>query len=95
MKKVFPILVCIVTTLLVACNNDSNKEDNSKSDRFLIQVGGLYGYIDNKGTIIINPQFDEACPFSEGLASVEIGDKWGYIDKTGKYVCNTPQNLDH
>lgn len=35
------------------------------------------------GQIVINPQFDEAQPFSEGLAAVRIGDdetgKWGFI----------------
>ena len=35
------------------------------------------------GTIVINPQFDEAGSFSDGLAMVRIGDfrtgKWGYI----------------
>ena len=42
--------------------------------------------------IVINPQFDWAEPFSEGLARVLIGGigtgKWGFIDKTGHYVIN-------
>ena len=36
----------------------------------------------------IKPQFDDAMPFSEGLARVAIGDRWGYIDKSGEYVIN-------
>jgi hypothetical protein len=44
------------------------------------------------GQIVINPQFDAADAFSEGLAAVRIGDdktgKWGFIDETGKYVVN-------
>jgi hypothetical protein len=44
------------------------------------------------GTMVINPQFDEAQPFSEGLAAVRIGGeedgKWGFIDKSGKFVIN-------
>ena len=35
------------------------------------------------GTIVVNPQFDDARAFSDGLAAVSIGDKWGFIDKTG------------
>ena len=31
------------------------------------------------GAIVIDPQFDYAYPFSEGLAAVFIGGKWGYI----------------
>lgn len=42
------------------------------------------------GRLVINPQFDSAGPFSEGLAPVRIGDsktgKWGFIDKQGAMV---------
>ena len=40
------------------------------------------------GTIVINPQFDDASSFSDGLALVRIGDKSGFIDKTGSVVIN-------
>ena len=44
------------------------------------------------GLIVINPQFDEAGPFIDGLASVRIGNfdtgKYGFVDKQGKYVVN-------
>jgi hypothetical protein len=37
------------------------------------------------GRFVINPQFDEADRFSDGLAAVRIGDdktgKWGYISR--------------
>jgi hypothetical protein len=46
------------------------------------------GFIDKTGKIIINPQFDDAWGFREGLAKVWIGKKLGYVDKTGKYVWN-------
>jgi WG containing repeat len=49
-----------------------------------------YGYIDRTGTFVINPQFDFANKFTEGLAKVRIGKgndwKLGYINKDGKYV---------
>ena len=44
--------------------------------------------MDKNGKIIINPQFDSASKFSDGLTWVMIGNKIGYIDKTGKYVIN-------
>ena len=37
------------------------------------------GFIDKTGHYVINPQFDLADSFSDGLARVRIGDKWGYI----------------
>ena len=36
--------------------------------------------------MVIQPQFDEAYEFSEGLAAVLVGDTWGYVDKTGALV---------
>lgn len=44
-----------------------------------------WGYLDAGFNVAIEFQFDEANPFSEGLAAVKKG-KWGYIDKTGKQI---------
>ena len=51
-------------------------------------IGDRWGYIDKAGKYVINPQFDDAWPFEDGLALVEIDGKWGVIDKSGKYVIN-------
>ena len=50
------------------------------------RVGGTYSYIDKSGKPVIQPQFDWADSFSNGLARVKMGYKWGYIDKTGKLI---------
>jgi hypothetical protein len=47
---------------------------------------GKYGFIDSTGKIITAPVYDDARPFSNGLAAVRHGYMWGYIDKTGKEV---------
>jgi hypothetical protein len=48
------------------------------------------GYVDKTGAWVIEPRFNHACDFSEGLAAVGVtknGDlKWGYIDQTGAWV---------
>jgi serine/threonine protein kinase len=48
---------------------------------------------ENTGKFVINPQFDEASNFSEGLAKVRIGDvqtgKYGFIDKEGRMIIAT------
>ena len=58
----------------------------AKPDSDWYPSGGKWGYIDKTGKFVIEPRFDGAEDFSEGLAPVKLGDKWGYIDKTGKLV---------
>ena len=36
--------------------------------------------------MVIQPKFEKAWSFSEGLALVSINDKYGYIDQTGTLV---------
>lgn len=47
---------------------------------------GKWGYKDWKGNVIIQPVYDEACNFSEGLACVEKQGKMGFIDKKNNIV---------
>ncbi|MEM1042562.1 MAG: WG repeat-containing protein [Bacteroidota bacterium] len=56
------------------------------ADRFPIAVGGRYGYIDRSGSVVVEPQFDEAHPFAEGLARVKVRSRYGYIDPDGGSV---------
>lgn len=52
-----------------------------------VLIGGRWGYADNKGAMVINPQFDEAQKFSGGLAAVKEG-HWGYVATSGKLAVN-------
>jgi hypothetical protein len=50
-----------------------------------------WGYIDKEGKWVIKAQFDDAFPFSDGLARVMMKrgfskEKYGFIDRTGKMV---------
>ena len=45
------------------------------------------GYVDATAKTVIPPKFDDAKPFSQGLAAVrESNAKWGYINKQGALV---------
>ncbi|NLE11775.1 MAG: WG repeat-containing protein [Actinobacteria bacterium] len=44
------------------------------------------GYVDTTGAWVIEPRFNHACAFSEGLAAVCVDGNWGYIDTTGAWV---------
>lgn len=58
-----------------------------------VKIEDKWGFVNEKGEIKIEPQFDDAQPFSIGLGAVKVDDKWGYIDSTGKMVIN-PQFLE-
>jgi len=65
---------------------------NEVAGLYPVSVDGKWGYIDKTGTIRVQPQFNDARDFSDGLAGVrvrvtenEVG-KWGYIDTTGALV---------
>ena len=47
---------------------------------------GRYGYIDTHGRLVIQPRYDKASDFTEGMAAVQIDGRWGYIDNTGQQV---------
>ncbi len=54
-----------------------------------VKSGDKWGYIDKQGKMQINPQFEEAAIFLEGLARVKGSDgKVGFINEDGKYVIN-------
>jgi hypothetical protein len=93
MKKLIFILICLAVLGSLSCGEKevSFQAKEESSGLFLIVQSGKYGYIDRSGKYLINPQFDIAEDFHEGLAQVESGNKRGYIDKTGKYVWN-PQD---
>lgn len=47
---------------------------------------GKWGYIDDDDVVMITYSFDEARPFSEGLAGVRIGKDWGFVNLGGELV---------
>lgn len=51
--------------------------------------GDKWGYIDKEGKILINPQFNKAWVFIDGIALILSSDnKYGYIDEDGKFKIN-------
>ncbi|WP_197454160.1 WG repeat-containing protein [Stieleria varia] len=53
----------------------------------------LAGFVDQSGAYVIQPRFEDAHSFSNGLAGVSVGmGRWGYIDRSGKLVTPTHFN---
>lgn len=46
----------------------------------------LWGFCDENGDVIIEPEYDGARSFSSGLATVCKNDKWGYINENNEIV---------
>lgn len=48
----------------------------------------LYGFVNTQGQVILQPEYEDIMPFSNGLAAVRknISSPWQYIDATGKVV---------
>ncbi len=96
-KKLFLIFLLLALT---SCSNGDNylKSNDNSSNLFLapFKVSALgemarykWGFINNKGKIIIDAKFEYAESFSEGLAKVCIEeDKCGFINQKGKYIVN-------
>lgn len=51
-----------------------------------VKEDGLWGFVDEKGEILISPQFLDAQSFSNGFAAVRNTLNWGYIDLSGRTV---------
>jgi hypothetical protein len=52
----------------------------------LVSYKGKYGFINDKGKVVITPQYQEVGNFKEGLVYVKKNGKAGFVDKKGKVV---------
>ena len=48
--------------------------------------GNKWGFVDSKGKVVIEPQYEGARSFANGLAGVCVDGKWGFINKDNKIV---------
>lgn len=62
----------------------------------VINIGGRYGYINEKLELVIEPKYSYASKFSEGLALVhEIGKGAVFINKLGETVISNLKRLEN
>src|SRR5262245_22314347 len=81
------VTLFVVALLLSLTHVPGLGQTGTQPKRFVIwDERGKFGYIDETGRVVIKPQFDEAYPFTDGLAAVSIGEKAGFIDASGKIV---------
>lgn len=78
----------LICSLLLLCIVAGCKDSNEIDVNIIPVKNGKYGYVDDKGNYLINPQFNGATSFHGGIALVYSGGLWGYIDTKGKFVIN-------
>ena len=87
--------ICVIALLTaqVSLQKVTEKKAAQPESRFAIVQDGKVGFIDQSGSLVIEPLFDgpfNVGPvFSEGLAPVRTSDGWGYINENGKLVLRT------
>ena len=88
MKKTLFIVSAMMLCVLVSCtSNITNTKEEKKSSLYRILVADKFGFIDEHGKIVIEPQFDDAYTlFSEGVCFARIGERRGLIDNTGTFI---------
>lgn len=97
MRKIL-FLICSLVLIQFSLNAQATDKNTTL---FPVFVKGKYGYINANGEMIIQPQFDNASKFRDGLAKVTVGSKNiskdpkiylpafgkdGYIDMQGRFV---------
>jgi len=57
-----------------------------------IRVDGLWGYMNRAGDIVIEPRFQEAYTFTNGVAGVRAGRVLTFVDTTGRLLFDPEAN---
>ncbi|MCA1802282.1 MAG: WG repeat-containing protein [Rhodothermaceae bacterium] len=90
MKRYYIVILTLITVAFItSCNivdSITGKNDDATVELYPVQVGGQWGYINKNGRIEINPQFQSAAPFYEGLAAIRESNRWKYINSRGDVV---------
>ncbi|HET6569464.1 MAG TPA: WG repeat-containing protein [Rhodothermales bacterium] len=83
-------VVLALACMLSACDtiNDltGRGDDPPVVNLYPVQLDGQWGYVNREGRMVIDPQFQEAASFGEGLALVRSDWRYGYIDASGAFA---------
>ena len=90
MKFTGILIALFFTLVIVGCSASDQDEVGEKENLFYITDELKYGYMNQKGEVVIEIQYAEAQGFTEGLARVNVGDrenkKMGFINEKGEMV---------
>lgn len=92
--KVRNILLLILSFILIilsycGCSSSSKGYEDAFSfneNMAAVKINGLYGYINNEGTLIITPEYEAAEYFNKGIAIVKKNNFYGAIDVNNNII---------
>jgi hypothetical protein len=90
--------VVIIALILVSAissfshSDENGDEQQASSPRFAFRdpKSKKYGFFNNRGAVVLEPIYDSALDFEEGLARVQQSGKAGYIGSTGALTFELP-----
>lgn len=91
MKKIIWILISLAVVFM-AFFLGFNKKNSSASILYPVQIAGKWGYIDIRGNIAVEPVYNMADDFYDGVGIIQTYDntegsiKYGAVDSSGKLV---------
>jgi hypothetical protein len=85
MSRIGMVLAAFCSLWVVAFARGETAE-TSRVELFPVVRDGKWGYMDKSGEVAIEPRYQHAWDFTEGLARVQVGKKRGFIDAAGNMV---------
>jgi hypothetical protein len=91
LRRVAPALIAALSAALFMAGCASlppagGGKDSAAPKVLPIMKDGQYGYVDSRGSVIVQPSLEQAGFFSEGLARVKSKGLWGFIDASGAFA---------
>lgn len=83
MKRIVFVIFLMIRCIAAFAEVNASTSQYSSINYIPTQEGSKWGY-KQLGEWVIEPRFESAKPFSDGLACVKLYGKWGYISKDGK-----------
>lgn len=93
-RKSFVFFICILS-LVSACTSKRTKDTVIAKELYRINVGGKYGFINENGDIVIEPQFDKSGFFfnENDVCFAMLGERKGLINANGEFVAELDSEI--
>lgn len=81
-------------TIILSCTIIDNDNSIVSQELYRIHVNEKFGFINEKGKLVIEPQFDNAfLVFSDSVCYAETGERHGLINTTGEFILDLSSDI--